>query len=139
MDMVSCAPVCCMEKGEFVDGCPAGDKCQFGSDGLKCCPPNEESCGPRPTACVNFGKPTAANMNQVVCERAYFDIFSKPYRRCKDHDPEDHLINYLHNYQSYLKHNFHIYPQVGHQSRHAGHRYDDTDAQHARKRERHDA
>ncbi|KAK6338621.1 hypothetical protein TWF696_009432 [Orbilia brochopaga] len=70
MDMVSCAPVCCMEKGKFVDGCPAGDKCDFSSDGLKCCPANQKSCGPRPTACVDFGRPTAINLDQVMCPSA---------------------------------------------------------------------
>ncbi|KAJ6258313.1 hypothetical protein Dda_6353 [Drechslerella dactyloides] len=69
-ESVSCAPVCCIQRGEFVDGCPAGDRCDFASDGLKCCPANDEECGPRPTACVDFGKPTAINLSQVMCPSA---------------------------------------------------------------------
>ncbi|KAF3934487.1 hypothetical protein ABW19_dt0203949 [Dactylella cylindrospora] len=61
---VSCAPVCCMKDKMFVDGCPSGDKCVFEDEALKCCPPDEE-CGPRPTACADFGDSTTRG--QVMC------------------------------------------------------------------------
>ncbi|EWC43681.1 hypothetical protein DRE_01568 [Drechslerella stenobrocha 248] len=69
LDTIACAPTCCKDKkGTFVDGCPAGDKCVFEPEGLKCCPRGEADCGPRPTACANFGQTTT--MGQVMCPSA---------------------------------------------------------------------
>ncbi|KAK6514573.1 hypothetical protein TWF281_004771 [Arthrobotrys megalospora] len=65
---VSCAPVCCTRNGEFVDGCPAGDQCVFEAGTLKCCPVGK-NCGPRPTACLNFGVASTRN-GQAVCPSA---------------------------------------------------------------------
>ncbi|KAK6360917.1 hypothetical protein TWF730_007032 [Orbilia blumenaviensis] len=66
-DNVSCAPVCCMRNGEFVDGCPAGDQCVFEGSALKCCPAGR-TCGPRPTACANFGSNPTGGV--AVCPSA---------------------------------------------------------------------
>ncbi|KAK6498412.1 hypothetical protein TWF481_011003 [Arthrobotrys musiformis] len=67
-DNVSCAPVCCEKGGVFVDGCPAGDQCVFEGETLKCCPVGK-SCGPRPTACANFGAPSVQK-GQAICPSA---------------------------------------------------------------------
>ncbi|KAK6525291.1 hypothetical protein TWF694_005436 [Orbilia ellipsospora] len=69
-DIVSCAPTCCLEPDtlNFVDGCPADDRCAFDDSGLRCCA-RKATCGDRPTICINYAdsKTATAPSGAIIC------------------------------------------------------------------------